>query len=268
MYHCAQGDAQHRITNIRVVPLRTKGGALQSLDKRNQNTKENRIQVVDVKTVREMYGDGGFLQDQVDSEYSYINSLNVTQSEYVIPHGGFEIATIFGSLNHTSNITGIPVNINVTKPDGNIEQLISYPTGDSVFQTQFVITDDAQEGTYLIAATFLDGKSQITTFDLVSAESSLVSVQNPDEIPNWIKNEIKLWIEDKISDSDFGLAIHNLNIQEIQNDTNYENIDSVTSLKIPIWIKTTAKWWIDGHVNDEELRNAVKFLVEKGFMKI
>ncbi len=32
--------------------------------------------------------------------------------------------------------------------------------------------------------------------------------------------------------------------------------------------KTTAGWRVEGHVPDEDLRNAVRFLVEKGIMII
>jgi len=107
----------------------------------------------------------------------------------------------------------------------------------------------------------------VTTFDVTSSENATLSVQNPNEIPVWIKNDVKRWVEGTISDTDFGLSIQNLNMKISQTSEDYD-IDNVTPLKIPKWIKTTAGWWVEGHVSDEGLRNAVRFLVEKGIMII
>ncbi len=233
----------------------------------HQNAEDNRIKTIDVKKVRELYGPGGF-SDSEFSEPTFIKSLQATKSEFVIPQGGFEVATIWGFLNDTSNITGVPVYINITRPDGTVEQRVSFPSDDNKFQTQFVIDKQSQEGTYLFTATYLNGKSQVTTFDVTPAENATLSVQNPNEISLWIKNDVKLWVEGTISDSDFGLAIQNLNMKISSSTPEDYDIDSVTPLKIPKWIKTTAGWWVEGHVSDEDLRNAVRFLVEKGIMII
>jgi len=235
----------------------------------HQNSQDNRIKTIDVKMVRELYGPGGFFSDYEFSEPTYIESLQATKSEFVIPEGGYEIATIWGFLNDTSNIVGIPVYINITRPDGTVEQRISRPSEDNKFQMQFIINKEIQEGTYLIAATYLNGKSQVTTFDVTSAENAILSMQTPNEIPLWIKNDVKKWVEGTISDRDFGLAIQNLNMKRFSvPSANDYDVDSVTPLKIPKWVKTTAGWWVEGHVPDEDFRNAMRFLVEKGIMII
>ncbi len=234
----------------------------------HQNADDNRIKTIDVKKVRELYGPGGFFIDYEFSDPTYIESLQTIQSEFVIPEGGYEVATVWGFLNDTSNVHGIPVLINITRPDGTVEQRVSLPSDDNKFQTQFVIDKQSQEGTYLFTATYLNGKSQVTTFDVTPAENATLSAQNPNEISLWIKNDVKLWVEGTISDSDFGLAIQNLNMKISQSTPEDYDVNSITPLKIPKWIKTTAGWWVEGHVSDEDLRNAVRFLVEKGIMII
>ena len=38
--------------------------------------------------------------------------------------------------------------------------------------------------------------------------------------------------------------------------------------KIPEWIKNNAGWWSDGLIEEEDFLNGIKYLVEKGIIKI
>lgn len=233
----------------------------------HQNTRENKIQTIDVKMVRDLYGKSGFLPDSEISENSNIESLEATKSQYVIPKGGYEIATIWGFLNDTSKIKNVPVLINITRPDGTIEQRTSQPTSDR-FQTQFIIDKETQEGTYLIKATYLMGTSQVATFDVVSADNALPK-QSPSGIPVWIKNDLRWWVEGAISDRDFVLGIqHLVSIGVLNPPTPEHEIEGAAPIKVPKWVKTIAGWWVEDKVSDDEFRNAMRYLVEKGVMII
>lgn len=235
----------------------------------HQNTRENRIQTIDIKTVRDLYGGNGFLPDSEIAERTYIESLQTTKPQFIIPKGGFEVATIWGFLNDTTNVVGVPVLINITKPDGTIEQLISRPSEDNKFQTQIIIDKQVQEGTYLVSATYLNGKSQVMTFDVVSAENALPSNQTSSEIPPWIKNDVRWWVEGAISDRDFILGVQHLISIGVLNPPAPENeIEDAAPLKVPKWVKTTAKWWVEDKISDDEFKNAMRYLVKKGFMII
>ncbi len=234
----------------------------------HQNAQENRIKITDIQKVRELYGPSGFLPEPKVSEQSYIESLQTAKPQFVIPKGGFVVATIWGFLNDTSNVVGVPVMVNITKPDGSTEQRIARPSSDEKFQIQFVIDKETQQGTYLIAASYMTGRTQTVTFDVVSGEN-ISTNQTSIDTALWIKNDVKKWVEGKISDWDFVLAVHEMIrigvILPPKPEVELENIDII---KIPKWVKTTAGWWTEGHVADEDFRNAMRYLVEKGIMII
>jgi len=232
----------------------------------HQNVEENRIKIADVQKVRELYGQSGFLPGSRVTDYSYIESLQTAKPQFVIPKGGFEVATIWGFLNDTSNVVGIPVILNITKPDGSTEQRTARPSADEKFQIQFVIDKETQVGTYLISASYITGRTQTAIFDVVS-DTNLLSNQTSTDTPLWIKNDVKKWVEGKISDRDFVLAVQELIrigvILPPKPEVELENIDII---KIPKWVKLSAEWWIDDMVSDEEFRDAMRFLVKKGYM--
>ncbi len=234
----------------------------------HQNVEENRIKIADIQKVRELYGQSGFLPEPKVTEHSYIESLQTAKPQFVIPKGGFEVATIWGFLNDTSNVVGIPVILNITKPDGSTEQRTVRPSADEKFQIQFVIDRETQIGTYLIAASYISGRTQTVTFDVVS-DTNLLLNQTSTDTPPWIKNDVKKWVEGKISDRDFVLAVQELIrigvILPPKPEVELENIDII---KIPKWVKLSAEWWIDDMVSDEEFRDAMRFLVKKGIMII
>jgi len=234
----------------------------------HQNAEENRIKIADVQKVRELYGPSGFLPGSRVTDYSYVESLQTAKPQFVIPKGGFEVATIWGFLNDTSNVQGVPVILNITKPDGSTEQRTARPSADEKFQIQFMIDKETQVGTYLIAASYITGRIQTVIFDVVSSEN-LLSNQTSTDTPLWIKNDVKKWVEGKISDRDFVLAVQEMIrigvILPPKPEVELENIDII---KIPKWVKTTAGWWAEGHVPDEDFRNAMRYLVEKGIMII
>jgi len=234
----------------------------------HQNAQENRIKITDIQKVRELYGPSGFLPEPKVTEHSYIESLQTAKPQFVIPKGGFEVATIWGFLNDTSNVVGVPVILNITKPDGSTEQRIARPSADEKFQIQFVIDEETQQGTYLISASYLTGRTQTVTFDVVSDEG-LLSNQTSTDSTIWIKNDAKKWVEGKISDRDFVLAVQELvRIGVILPPKPEYELENIDIIKIPKWVKLSAEWWVDDKVSDEEFRNAMRFLIEKGILVI
>jgi len=171
-------------------------------------------------------------------------------------------------LNDTSNVVGVPVILNITKPDGSTEQRIARPSADEKFQIQLVIDGETQQGTYLISASYMTGRTQTVTFDVVSSEN-ISANQTSTDTPLWIKNDVKKWVEEKISDRDFVLAVQELiRIGVILPPKPEYELENIDIIKIPKWVKTTAGWWAEGHVPDEDFRNAMRYLVEKGIMII
>lgn len=38
--------------------------------------------------------------------------------------------------------------------------------------------------------------------------------------------------------------------------------------ELPTWIKNNAGWWADGYVSEHEFIESIKYLIEKGIIKI
>ncbi len=129
-----------------------------------------------------------------------------------------------------------------------------------------MIDEETQQGTYLISASYLTGRTQTVTFDVVSGENVSTN-QTSTDTPLWIKNDAKKWVEGKISDRDFVLAVQELvRIGVILPPKPEYELENIDIIKIPKWVKLSAEWWVDDKVSDEEFRNAMSFLVKKGYM--
>ena len=134
--------------------------------------------------------------------------------------------------------------INITKPDGSTEQRIARPSTDEKFQIQFVIDKETQQGTYLISASYITGRTQTVTFDVVSGEN-ISTNQTSTDTPLWIKNDVKKWVEEKISDRDFVLAVQELiRIGVIVPPKPEYELENIDIIKIPKWVKLSAEWWV------------------------
>ena len=86
-------------------------------------------------------------------------------------------------------------------------------------------------------------------------------------IPEWIKNDVQLWSEGKISDDKFIEVINYLIENEIISID--ENFSEILELKkIPSWIQIIASWWIDQQIDDESFFEILEFLTQKQIIPI
>ena len=85
--------------------------------------------------------------------------------------------------------------------------------------------------------------------------------------PQTIKKNTGLWADGKIGDSDFLTNIRtmiNSGLVSITNDFSKFSGNQY----VPGWFHNTAGWWTEDLVSETEFYNAVKFLVEKGVIRI
>jgi len=96
-----------------------------------------------------------------------------------------------------------------------------------------------------------------------------VSDATKEKIPGWIKNNAKWWSEGQIGDSDFTNGIQHLMKEKIINIPDLpEQASGVAEEKVPDWVKNNAGWWADGLISEDDFLNGIKYLVEKGIIKI
>ena len=83
----------------------------------HQNVNENRITPKDIDKVRTLYGEKGFFQ-HIIIEKNTFKLFESSQEEFIIPKGGFQIASIEGLIYSERLISGVPVILEITGPDG------------------------------------------------------------------------------------------------------------------------------------------------------
>ena len=119
---------------------------------------------------------------------------------------------------------------------------------DSIFKTS---------GTYKIKS-FYGFPSTITDVNISFNDIQLSS--NPYHIPQWIKNNAKLWSNGEINDSNFTSGIQFL-IKNGYITIQTPSVSKISSNGIPVWIKNNAKEWVNGTSSDEEFASSISYLV-------
>jgi hypothetical protein len=96
--------------------------------------------------------------------------------------------------------------------------------------------------------------------------SGLVPINAETKIPNWVRNNAKLWNQDQISDSEFVQGLQYM----IENKIIILPSGSVTNQnnKIPSWIKNNAGLWSSGAISDDEFVSGIQYLVSSGIIVI
>ena len=234
----------------------------------HQNLNENIITPKDIAAIRSLYGENGFLSDQ-DNEIVF-DSFQSASEEYVVPKGGYIVANINGLINKDMYISGAQVYITIIDPNQLLQTRQVRVSSDGVFDFQKVVDESVINGTYTIFANYRDEKSREITVDIQYEGDDEQS-----EIPQWIKNSIKWWAEDKINEHDFILGIQYLIRNGILNPPSPENQSienneesQALGIKIPKYVKQNALWWSQDKITDDEFFDGVQYLMKKGFLVI
>jgi len=96
---------------------------------------------------------------------------------------------------------------------------------------------------------------------IVSAGIDSASAQQNDNLQDWIRNNAKLWSENRIGDHDFIQAIQGLIYLGIIKNTEVPQYVETSTKEIPSWIKNNARWWSQGLISDDEFIQGIQFLL-------
>jgi len=235
----------------------------------HQNLNENIITVKDVVAVRSIYGENGFLPNEEDEEIVF-DSFQSSSEVYVIPKGGFVVASVDGLINKDMYISGLQVQITIVDPNQSVETREVRVSSDGVFNFLTVVDESIVNGTYTVFANYRDNKSHEIIVDIQYEGEDVQS-----KIPQWIKNSVKWWAEGKINEHDFILGIQHLIRQGILNPPSPENQtvedfeeNQVLGVKIPNYVKQNALWWSQDKITDDEFFDGVRYLIKKGILVI
>ena len=93
----------------------------------------------------------------------------------------------------------------------------------------------------------------------------------PDNIPEWIKQRTKAWVNDSSSDVGFAQGLTgmiNENILHIpDNRITAKNMSEIV-FEVPQWVKNNARWWTEDLISDIEFVNAIQFLLDNDHIKL
>jgi hypothetical protein len=234
----------------------------------HQNLNENIITPKDIVAVRSIYGQNGFLPDE--DKPIVFDSFSSLSDEYVVPKGGFIMASLEGLINEEMYISGLQVEITVIDPNQEMDTREVRVSSDGFFNFQTVVDESIINGTYTVFAKYRGEKSEEIAVDI-----KYQGEENESKIPQWIKNSVKWWAEDKINELDFILGIQHLIRTGVLNPSsaekqNVEDIEDevVFGVKIPKYVKQTSLWWTEEKITDEEFVNSIQYLIKKGILVI
>ena len=227
----------------------------------HQNFNENVIRPKDIEKVRSMYGENGFFH-HITKEEPTFHSFGTSLQEYIIPDGGFQIASIDGLIYSEKYISGVPVIIQITRPDGTSVSTNIRVNSDGVFYMQKIIDSSAAKGTYFAIASYRGEKSNEITFNLVTEATE------HSKIPPWLKNNAKWYGSGQLDEIDFILGIEYLIKNGIIKIPDLPEQTKNQETEIPDWVRKHAKWWSEDSISDDEFVIGIQFLIENGFIKI
>jgi len=238
----------------------------------HQNFNENVIRPSDIEKVRSMYGENGFFH-AITKEEPTFKSFGTSLQEYIIPVGGFQIASINGSIYSEKYISGVPVIVEITRPDGTSVSENIQINSDGTFNIQKILDSSAEKGTYFAIASYRGEKSNEITFNIIKDETVNEQTKNQEiKIPEWVRDNAKGYgsgqlDDDKQLETFFLTGIEYLVEKGLLTTPDLPEQTKNQEPKIPEWVKNNAKWWADKEISDEEFINGMQFLIKNQIIK-
>jgi len=211
-------------------------------------------------------------------------SMRISEERIVIDTQT-NILKISGKIVKEDYLRGHPVILTIHKPDLSVEVLKIVTTKSGFFETLLIFDKESQVGFYSISASYIqhvdkdmdiifEVAKQETSRNLPEITSSPVPYdsdnnQNPNRVPEWIKNNAKWWSKGQINDSEFVSGVQYM-IQEkiILIPDMPEHISKASKEKIPDWVKNNAGWWANGFISEEDFVEGIQYLVGEGIIRV
>ena len=95
-----------------------------------------------------------------------------------------------------------------------------------------------------------------------------VGLEEPVNVPDWIKNNAGWWSSGSISDFTFVTGIEFMLENNIIILSNVSSSENISDDSIPDWIKNNAGWWSEEKISDDEFVSSLKFLIQEGIIII
>ncbi len=87
------------------------------------------------------------------------------------------------------------------------------------------------------------------------------------KIPDWVKNLTQYWLNQQMSDVQYGVTLKYLIEQKIVHVPYSKQTTDDAASDVPIWIKTNSQKWIDGKMSNDEFSIGVQWMLERGLIQ-
>jgi hypothetical protein len=204
---------------------------------------------------RDDFGNANIFSLLRNESTSFYTSTKLSAYDIVKPLlGNVEEITLSGNVDNPRR--GIPLDVVITTPDGQIQNFASILSSAGNYRSIITIDENTLSGVYKID--LFHNNSFVKTVSFV--------VSNP-IIPDWIKNNAKWWSSDTVSDTEFIDGLEYLIEQGLIIISSGISI-SISEQEIPNWIKNNARWWSNDQISDEDFVKSIQYLVKKGIIRI
>ena len=186
-------------------------------------------------------------------------SISIETSQDVYAYGDH-----LNIIINVSEITGDDVRIYIINTEERKSLLLQQPISQKYteFPSPFPIESGSPVwllGTYELEFEYSGAKSS-TQFTL--EDTGQIG------LPFWIKDVAKMWVTDRISATEFSVAIEYMINAEIIKIPYTDTDSDISTTVIPEWVKNNAGWWAVGAIDDTEFTLALQYLVKTGIITV
>jgi len=187
---------------------------------------------------------------------SDIGGIEIEYEEYTKSEGVPLNVKITGTI--IDYVDETEVLFTVVFPNGETSEFIVFAQRTGELKARITVQDDWPIGVYQVSTVYEEQ---------VFGKESFVLKKT--QVPVWIKNNAEWWAAGQIDDQTFVSGIQFLLEQKIIDISDLPPSASTTSEeKLPDWIKNNAKWWSEGRISEDDFVNGIKYLVEKGIIRV
>jgi len=206
--------------------------------------------------------------EDFDSQMSNLK-IDCNSKTLTIELGGSDVKNIIGEIYVMENSKKIPhkgnlaaSSMSISVDDRDINSQIIKSTSSYNTEFQFVVLGGTK--TLTISNLGLIPEPLQKTESIVDS-----TLKVKEKVPGWIKNNAKWWADGQIGESDFVSGLQFMVKEKIIDIPDLPPQASTTAKEaVPDWIKNNAKWWADGQIGEDDFVNGIKYLVEKGIIRV
>jgi hypothetical protein len=112
----------------------------------------------------------------------------------------------------------------------------------------------------------LDSSGKPNIFGLTFTKTTGSTPRVDEKIPDWIKTNVRAWVDKKTNDDTFLNGIQYLINENLIVPSKIQ--EGKSEKKLPSWVRNNADWWSSGLITQDDYLRGIEYLIEKGIIKL